>query len=308
MKGILLDSKIPLEQVSRGKVRDVYRIGDKSGKLLIVTTDRISAFDVVMKTHVERGELLNAISKFWFNRHSGYCNNHLFPKQETEMWKLFGAEHQIYSCRCMVVRELAMLPFEFIVRSHLTGTAYTEYLKSGTVSGVPVAKDLKQFDQIPGDPIFCVTTKEKHGHDREVRFADVCDKLGVELASQVRDVSLELFKRSQQICKKTNIPNYPNAVLTLADAKLEFGLWNGQLMWADEAFTPDCSRYWIRDGERIDHLSKQILRDHLSEQKSIGAWNGRKAIALHPNLCRKIERKYQFLHDLLLYHLAGNQI
>lgn len=295
---------LPFQKVASGKVREIFRIDDSrlrnyNSCLLMVNTDRISAFDVVMNSLVARGESLTRVSNFWFNCLSRVCPNHLLPKQDQVIWEVLGGEYPEYSRQCTVVRALKMVPFEFIVRSHLTGSAYEEYLKNHTVSGVAVAKGLKRYDRIPNGPFFSVTTKAQSGHDQSVSFEQLCDAIGKELAAQIRELTLKLFVEAQAVCKKKHFPGLPHASLTLGDAKLEFGLWNGQLMWGDEAFTPDCSRYWFHNERRIVHLSKQLLRDYLSELMARNKWDGKTGADLPKILCHQMEEAYLRLNHLL---------
>lgn len=246
---------IPVRPDKQGKVRDLYDLGDR---LILVATDRISAFDGVLKTRIPgKGRILTQISNFFFEKSAGIVRNHLletdyrrFPEPFCHFPELEG--------RAVLVRKGRILPFECIVRGYLLGSGYRSYQATGKVSGIPLPAGLKERDRLP-EPIFTPTTKAQIGHDEPVTFADVEAALGKKRAAEVRERSLQLYRFASEYCLARG--------LVLADTKLEFAEIDGELVLADELFTPDSSRYF--DQDELLHSSgpqsfdKQYVRDYL---------------------------------------------
>ena len=260
----MLESRITsLPLIHRGKVRDIYAVGDD--KLLIVTTDRLSAFDVVMPTPIPgKGQVLTAVSGFWFKKLT-----HLIPNQlqdiAPESIVAAGERNQVAG-RAIVVRKLKALPVEAIVRGYLVGSGWKEYQASQSVCGIALPAGMKQADRLP-EPIFTPSTKAAVGaHDENIAYEQMAALIGVELATKVRDVSLALYKAAAEYALTRGI--------IIADTKFEFGLdAGGNLVWIDEALTPDSSRFWPADryltGVSPPSFDKQFVRDWLEAS----GWN-----------------------------------
>ncbi len=247
-----------LKSLYRGKVRDIFEID--AAHMLIVTTDRISAFDVVLPTPIPgKGEVLTAISNFWFARLSRIVPNHLAGLALEDVLP-DASEREAVHTRSMVVRCLQPLPVEAIVRGYLIGSGWKDYQATGTVCGIRLPAGLALAERLP-EPIFTPSTKAAVGdHDENVSFEAVCNTIGVELAEQVRDVSLRLYKEAATYALGRGI--------IIADTKFEFGLdEKGTLTLIDEVLTPDSSRFWPVDGYRIGisppSFDKQFVRDWL---------------------------------------------
>lgn len=260
----LLESRIAsLPRVHKGKVRDIYAIGDD--KLLIVTTDRLSAFDVVMPTPIPgKGEVLTQVSAFWFDKLKS-----IVPSQALDIAPetvVLDTERDQVSGRAIVVKKLKALPVEAIVRGYLVGSGWKEYQASQSVCGIALPAGLKQADRLP-EPIFTPSTKAAVGaHDENIAFEQMAGLIGVDLAQQVRDVSLALYRAAAEYALTRGI--------IIADTKFEFGLdESGRLVWIDEALTPDSSRFWpadqYRPGSNPPSFDKQFVRDWLEAS----GWN-----------------------------------
>ncbi len=246
-----------LELQSRGKVRDIFAID--ADHLLLVASDRISAFDVVMNEGIpHKGRVLTHVSRYWFERLEGTVPHHLVTTDVGAMPEAARRHAGVLSGRTMFVRRAQPLPVEFVVRGYLAGSGLKEYQKTQSICGVPLPRGLAESSRLP-EPILTPTTKAEVGHDEPITFAGVCDTLGRGVAHRARDVALELFRQAHAHAEERG--------LLLADTKFEFGLRDGELIWIDEALTPDSSRYWSksawREGERQEPFDKQVLRNYL---------------------------------------------
>ncbi len=247
----------------QGKVRDIYDLGDA---LLLVATDRISAFDVVMADPIpDKGRILTRLSAFWFRHLSDIIPHHLISVDVREFPRSCQPYRRALEGRTMLVRKCRPLPVECIVRGYLAGSGWAEYQKSGSVCGIPLPPGLVEAERLP-EPLFTPSTKAELGrHDENITFAQVEATLGTELAHRVREVSLALYRRASQWAE-------PRGII-LADTKFEFGLADGELLLIDEVLTPDSSRFWPKDdyepGRPQKSYDKQYLRDYL---ESLG-WN-----------------------------------
>lgn len=245
------------EKLFEGKVRTIYDAGDK---LLIVTTDRISAYDVIMPTPVPgKGVILNALSEFWFELTSDVVKNHLISTDIKDFPAPFTNDESLRG-RAMLVKKLKMLPYECIVRGYISGSAWESYQKDGTVCGEKVAEGLRESDKFPA-PIFTPSTKAAEGHDINVSFDYMAKDLGVELATKLRDATIAVYTKCADYAASKGI--------IIADTKVEFGLdENGELVLADEVLTPDSSRFWpasdYESGRGQKSYDKQYLRDWLT--------------------------------------------
>jgi len=245
-----------LEPVASGKVRDLYAVD--GGHLLLVASDRISAFDVVLDDEVPgKGEVLTGLTVFWLERFGDLVPNHLVGWRASELPA--GARH--LAGRAMLVRRLEMLPVECVARGYLVGSGWKDYQATGAVCGVPLPAGLRQADRLP-QPIFTPATKAKEGHDENISEAEVAERLGAGLAARLRELTLEAYRRGAEHAARRGI--------LLADTKLEFGMDGGQVVLADEVLTPDSSRFWPAGGwapgSSPPSFDKQYVRDWLQRQ------------------------------------------
>jgi len=245
-----------IKKVRSGKVREVYDLGDR---FLLVASDRISAFDVIMPNGIPRkGEVLTQISHFWFEEFADLVPNHLLAKANDPL----PANLQPYAAqlarRSMIVKKAKPLAIECIVRGYLSGSGLKEYKKSQTVCGIQLPAGLVDSSELP-EPIFTPSTKAEAGHDENISFAEACKIVGTELATQARDLSLKIYKAGRDYAKQRGI--------IIADTKFEFGLFEGKLILIDEVLTPDSSRFWPADkyapGRGQPSFDKQFVRDYL---------------------------------------------
>lgn len=266
----------------RGKVRNVYDLGDK---LLIVVTDRISAFDVVFSDLIpNKGKVLNSISEFWFNYTAGIVGNHMITTDVNKYPDGLSKFKEELQGRSMLVRKIKMANAECIVRGYLEGSGLKEYNAKGSICGIKLPAGLKQCDKLP-EPIFTPSTKESEGHDINVTFEGLADRIGRDLATQLRDASVALYQAASRHAESKGI--------ILADTKFEFGIMDGKLVLADEAVTPDSSRFWdmsdYQPGRPQKSFDKQFVREYLEE---IG-WNKQPpAPELPESIIRNTEAKY----------------
>lgn len=245
-----------LKLFKKGKVRDVYEIEES---LLIVSTDRISAFDVVLPCGIPRkGEVLNRISLFWFDFTKNIIPNHLITADVRSYPGQLQKYSDILEGRSMLVKKTKILQFECVVRGYLSGSGYKEYLETQTVSGVKLPPDLKESDKLPR-PLFTPATKEEKGHDINVDEGYMAHTLGAQLTSRVRDISIKLYEEAAQYAQ--------NKGIIIADTKFEFGFDADRLILIDEVLTPDSSRFWPRatykPGGPQASFDKQFVRDYL---------------------------------------------
>ncbi len=243
-----------LSPAARGKVRDIYDAGDK---LLIVATDRLSAFDVILPTPIpDKGRVLTQLSLFWFDLLRDVIPNHVLSA--TEFPAPFDAYHEELAGRSMLVRKVAPLPIECVVRGYVSGSGWKDYQRTGAICGIALPPGLRESDRLP-EAIFTPATKAATGHDENISFERVASLIGNERARAVRDVSLEIYRRAATYAE-------PRGIL-LADTKFEFGLLKDELIWIDEALTPDSSRFWpamqYEPGGAQASFDKQFVRDYL---------------------------------------------
>src|SRR5213592_1474889 len=249
-----------LTLAARGKVRDIYDLGDK---LLIVATDRLSAFDVILPTPIpDKGRVLTQLSLFWFRLLEDVIPNHVLSA--TDFPAPFDKFNDELTGRSMVVRKAQPLPIECVVRGYVSGSGWKDYRVTGKICGIPLPSGLHESDRLP-EPIFTPATKAASGHDENISFEQAAALVGKELAEKVRAVTLEIYRRAASYAE-------PRGII-LADTKFEFGLLNNQLLWIDEALTPDSSRFWpaaeYNPGGPQPSFDKQFVRDYLERIR----WN-----------------------------------
>ncbi|HEX3234545.1 MAG TPA: phosphoribosylaminoimidazolesuccinocarboxamide synthase [Gemmatimonadales bacterium] len=269
---VLAESRLPLPLLRRGKVREVYEVDAEH--LLMVASDRVSAFDVVMREAIPRkGAVLTQISAFWFERLSGVVPSHFFTASTQRILQripaLAGHAAELAG-RAMLVRRTVPLPFECVVRGYLSGSAWAEYRKSGTLAGETLAPGLIESARLE-PPLFSPATKAETGHDENVTFGAVATSLGAELAARLRDASFAVYRAGRDYAAERGI--------IIADTKFEFGTDSGgTLRLIDEVLTPDSSRFWPADryqpGRSQPSFDKQPLRDYLAGLRTEGRWNG----------------------------------
>src|SRR5437867_10688596 len=279
----LLETRFPdWRLLSRGKVRDNYEVGDA---LLIVSTDRISAFDHVLPNGIpDKGKVLNQISLFWFGKTAGLVRNHLREHRVELFPETLRRHADVLRGRSVLVTRLRMLPVECVVRGYLAGSGYKEYMKTGSVCGLKLPPGLQESSRLP-EPLFTPSTKATSGHDENIPYSKVIDLVGRETAGQVRDLSLAVYRKACEHAESRGI--------LIADTKFEFGIDGDELVLADEVLTPDSSRFWPRETYRAGgpqpSLDKQYVRDYL---ESIGWDKNPPAPALPHEIVEGTRRRY----------------
>lgn len=276
--------------LSRGKVRDLYEIG---GDLLLIASDRLSAFDVVLPTPIpDKGRVLTQLSLFWFNLLRDVIPNHVITT--TDFPAALAAHKNILEGRTMLCRKTEPIPIECVVRGYLAGSGWKDYQKTGAVCGIPLPKGLRDSDALP-EPIFTPATKATSGHDENISIEQAGGIIGKPLAERLRDISLEIYRRAVAYAQ-------PRGIM-LADTKFEFGLIGNELIWIDEALTPDSSRFWpaaaYQPGHAQPSFDKQYVRDYLEQ---IG-WNKQPpGPVLPPEVVTQTRAKYREAYQRLTGH------
>jgi phosphoribosylaminoimidazole-succinocarboxamide synthase len=285
-----------LSLLQRGKVRDVYDLGDS---LLMIATDRISAFDVVMPEPVpDKGKILNQISLFWFGMMARLVPNHVISGQVEDFPKVCQPYAEILRGRSMLVKKARPLPIECVVRGYLSGSGWKSYQKTQSVCGIKLSPGLLESDRLP-EPIFTPSTKEEVGtHDINIDFEEAGRRVGIHLAEKVRDLSLAIYSEGARLAAEKGI--------IIADTKFEFGLIDDELVLIDEVLTPDSSRFWPKDtyrrGESQQSFDKQYLRDYLVSIR----WNQKPpAPNLPQGVIENTRAKYLEAMRLLTGHTHG---
>ncbi len=240
----------------RGKVRDVYDLGDK---LLIVATDRVSAFDVILPDAIaEKGKILTAISLFWFRQTEDIIENHIISTDVADFPAPFNRHRELLEGRSILAKKARVLPVECIVRGYLSGSGWKSYRETGSVCGIKLPAGLKESSKLP-EPLFTPSTKAEQGHDENISFEECQKTAGATEARMLKDYSLKIYERARSMALKKGI--------IIADTKMEFGTLDGRLILIDELLTPDSSRFWsvqgYREGAGQDRFDKQIIRDAL---------------------------------------------
>jgi phosphoribosylaminoimidazole-succinocarboxamide synthase len=245
-----------IQKLKSGKVREMFAVEDK---LLIVTTDRISAFDYILPSLIPgKGVLLNKISNFWFTYLSGVIENHLVETDFDKFPEDLKKYRDVLKDRSVLVKKADIYPIECVVRGYITGSAWEEYIKSGKIGDLVLPKNLEFAGKLP-EPIFTPTTKEDSGHDLAITVNEAKKMFGTELVEHLNNKSIELYKKASQFALEKGI--------IIADTKFEFGKYNNNIILVDEVLTPDSSRFWYLDeykpGSQQKSLDKQFVRDYL---------------------------------------------
>jgi phosphoribosylaminoimidazole-succinocarboxamide synthase len=283
--------EVPL--LKRGKVRDIYDLGDR---LLIVATDRISAFDVVLPTPIpDKGKILTLMTLFWLDFLKDIVENHLITAYIEEYPEILKSYKEILHQRSMIVKKAKVIPVECIVRGYITGSAMKEYQKTGKVCGIKLPEGLKEADKLP-EPIFTPSTKAEEGHDINITFDELINIVGKEVAETLRELSLKLYTKASNYAESKGI--------IIADTKFEFGFYEGKIILIDEVLTPDSSRFWPKDeyepGKPQKSFDKQFIRDWLSSL----SWEENAPPTIPPDIVEKTRAKY----FEALYRLTGKTL
>lgn len=274
--------------IARGKVRDIYDLGEE---LLIVATDRLSGFDVVMATPIpDKGRILTQLSLFWFDLLKSIVPNHVLSAGEFPA--PFSAYREDLAGRSMVVRKTRPLPIECVVRGYVSGSGWKDYRATGSICGIQLPPGLRESEKLP-EPIFTPATKAASGHDENISFERARQLVGDKTANRVREISLEIYRQASAYAA-------PRGIL-LADTKFEFGLWNEELIWIDEALTPDSSRFWptagYAPGGPQASFDKQFVRDYLER---IGWSKTPPGPELPPDVVAATRAKYREAYRVLV--------
>ncbi len=257
----LLQLDLPgIKKIKSGKVREMFDLGDR---LLLVATDRISAFDCVMPNGIPRkGEVLTQLSHFWFERFTALVPNHLLARADDPLPAALQPFSAQLARRSMIVKKAQPLAIECVVRGYLAGSGWSEYRKQQTVCGIKLPPGLTESAELP-EPIFTPATKAETGHDENISYAEAVKIVGADIAAQARDASLKLYTSGREYARARGI--------IIADTKFEFGLFDGKLILIDEVLTPDSSRFWPADayqpGRSQPSYDKQFVRDYLETLK-----------------------------------------
>ena len=279
----ILQLEIPgIKKLRSGKVRELFDLGDR---LLLVASDRISAFDVIMPNGIPRkGEVLTQISFFWFDRFAALVPNHLLARSGDPLPPSLQPFAAQLARRSMIVKKAKPLAIECVVRGYLAGSGWKEYKEAQTVCGIRLPAGLKESSELP-EPIFTPATKADTGHDENIPFEQAAKIVGADIAAQARDLSLKIYTEARAYARQRGI--------IIADTKFEFGLDGGKLIWIDEVLTPDSSRFWPADqyapGKSQPSFDKQFLRDYLETLD----WNKTPpGPVLPPHVVAKTQAKY----------------
>ena len=289
-KRVILETDLPgIERYARGKVRDVYRV---DGQLLIVATDRISAFDYILPTGIpDKGRVLTQLSLFWFDFLRDLTPNHLLTASVDEYPAALRPFRDQLEGRSMLVKKADMIEIECVARGYLSGSGWKEYREQSTVCGIPLPAGLRESDKLP-EPIFTPATKAQSGHDENVSFERTTELIGGRLASEIRDLTLAIYDRAARYAETKGI--------IIADTKFEFGFADGKLLLGDEVLTPDSSRFWPADTYRPGgpqySFDKQFVRDYL---ESIRWKKQPPAPPLPAEVAEKTSEKYRQAYRVL---------
>jgi len=290
MGNVVMETDLPeVELVRRGKVRDVYEVGDF---LLIIATDRVSAFDVVLPNGIAgKGKVLTGISAYWFEQMKDIIENHVIATDVGDYPSVLQTHREVLEGRSMLVRKASPMPVECIVRGYLSGSGWKEYKKTGKVCGIELPAGLVESSRLD-EPIFTPSTKAEEGHDVNISFEEVERTVGAETAARLRDVSLGIYRKARELAERKGI--------IIADTKMEFGLYEGRLILIDELLTPDSSRFWsiktYQPGEGQDSYDKQIIRDYLLSLDWDQTYPGP---VLPENIIQKAADRYREIYEII---------
>jgi phosphoribosylaminoimidazole-succinocarboxamide synthase len=254
---IVINTDLPVKIINKGKVRDIYEVNNN---ILLIATDRISAFDVVLPDPIpSKGVCLTQLSKFWFDYTKKSIPNHVISTDVDEFPEELQEYRKQLTYRSMLVKKTKVIPIECIVRGYISGSAWNSYKKDGTVCGMKLPGGLQESDQFP-EPLFTPSTKAKSGHDINISQAEMKKLIDADVANKLNDYSLKIYNIAAEYARKRGI--------IIADTKFEFGIYNNEIIWIDEALTPDSSRFWPAEsyepGKPQPSFDKQYVRDYLN--------------------------------------------
>jgi phosphoribosylaminoimidazole-succinocarboxamide synthase len=284
---IVIQTELPAKILNKGKVRDVYEINDN---ILLIATDRLSAFDVVLPDPIpSKGVCLTQLSKFWFDYTKKSIPNHVISTEITDFPTELHPYQAQLAYRSMLVKKTQVIPIECIVRGYLSGSAWNSYKKDGTVCGMKLPSGLKESDPFP-EPLFTPSTKAKEGHDLNISIAEMKKIVGADVGDTLNEYSLKIYTTAVKYAKKRGI--------IIADTKFEFGVYKDEIIWIDEALTPDSSRFWPADsyqpGKPQPSFDKQYVRDYLN---STGWDHNTAPPRLPPQVIAETSKKYQEAYE-----------
>jgi phosphoribosylaminoimidazole-succinocarboxamide synthase len=284
---IVVETNLPEKILSKGKVRDIYEI---QNNLLLVATDRISAFDIVLPDPIpSKGICLTQLSKFWFDYTKDIIPNHVITTDIEEFPEGLQKFRTQLEYRSMLVKKTVVLPYECIVRGYISGSAWSSYKKDGTVCGIKLPNGLQESEQFP-EPLFTPSTKAKASHDLNISFEEMKKHAGAEVANTLKEYSLNIYQTAVKYARKKGI--------IIADTKFEFGMYNNEIIWIDEALTPDSSRFWpakrYSPGQAQPSFDKQFVRDYLNST----GWDHNSAPPHLPKeVVNETSKKYQGAYE-----------
>lgn len=288
----ILQTNFPdMKLLGRGKVRDIYEVEDK---LLIVSTDRISAFDVILPNGVPgKGQVLTELSEFWFGLTKDIVNNHLITTNVDEMPQVCRQYKDVLSGRTMLVKKASPMPVECVVRGYITGSGLKDYNKTGEICGIKLPQGLREADKFQ-EPIFTPSTKAEIGlHDESISFSKMIEIVGEETANKLKNYTVEIYKKAADYALQRGI--------IIADTKFEFGLYNDEIILIDEVLTPDSSRFWYAGsyvaGKVQDSMDKQIVRNYL---ETLDWDKNPPAPTLPDNIVTEASNRYREIADALI--------
>lgn len=284
---IIVSTELPIKLLNKGKVRDIYELDNT---LLLIATDRISAFDVVLPDPIpSKGVCLTQLSKFWFEYTKNIIPNHIISTNVSDFpMQLHHYQTQL-AYRSMLVKKTSVIPIECIVRGYISGSAWSSYKKDGTVCGIKLSGGLKESEQFP-EPLFTPSTKAKSGHDVNISLSQMKKIVGADVTEMLYDYSLKIYSTAAQYARKRGV--------IIADTKFEFGWYDNQIIWIDEALTPDSSRFWpaqtYEPGKPQPSFDKQYVRDYLNSIK----WDHNSTPpSLSPQVIKETTKKYQEAYE-----------
>lgn len=270
-----------MKKISSGKVREIYEIN--ADTLMLVVSDRISAFDVILpNTVTNKGKVLNKISAFWFDYTKNIIPNHVISTDSKDFPEEFQSPE--FEGRSMMVKKLKMLPIECIVRGYITGSGWSNYKKDGTVCGLTLPEGLQESQKLP-EPIFTPTTKAAEGHDENISFEEVCNLIGTDLANEVKSKTIEIYKKCAEYALSKGI--------IIADTKFEFGLdEHNNLVLGDEVLTPDSSRFWPASEYEIGKSQKSFDKQYIRDWLKANNWNSENPTPIPDDIIATTTAKY----------------
>lgn len=281
-----------MKKISSGKVREIYEVDEKS--LLIVVSDRISAFDVILPNEVpDKGKILNMISEFWFDYTKDIIKNHVISTKISDF--PIECQNDQYENRSMLVKKLKMVPIECIVRGYITGSGWKSYKENGTVCGIKLPEGLQESQKLD-EPIFTPSTKAAEGHDENISFEKTCEIIGTDLAQKIKNASIEIYKKCAEYALSRGI--------IIADTKFEFGLdEDGNLVLGDEVLTPDSSRFWPLDEYTVGKSQKSFDKQYLRDWLKANSWDANNPTPIPANVIEVTRNKYIEAYE----KLTGNK-